>query len=98
MATKTASPACGGPAAFYAARADRRTESPAPRSLIVGLPLVVIGATLAGVVHLVLDAPLSVGIAVHGPFTAVGFATLAYSLYADSNPVNREPSVPGAGR
>lgn len=98
VATKTASLSFGGLVAFYAARAYRRTGSPALRSLTVGLSLVVLGATLAGVVHVVLDAPLAVGVAIHGLFTAAGFATLAYSLYADSNPVTREPSVPRSGR
>lgn len=88
VASKTAVLVFGGLVAFYAARAYRRTGSPALRSLALGLGLIVVGALLAGVVHQVLDAPLSVGVAIHSSFTAIGFATMAYSLYVDS------PSTP----
>lgn len=98
VATKTAVLVFGGLVAFYAARAYHRTGSPALRSLTVGLSLVVVGAVLAGVVHVVLAAPLAVGVAIHSFFTAVGFVTMAYSLYADSNPVTRRPSVRESGR
>ncbi len=92
VATKTAVLVFGGLVAFYAARAYRRTGSPALRSLTIGLSLIVLGATLAGMVHLVLGAPLAVGVAIHGSFTALGFGTMAYSLYVDTNPVTRESS------
>jgi heme A synthase len=94
VASKTAVLVFGGLVAFYATRAYRRTGSPALRSLAIGLGLIVLGALLAGVVHQVLDAPLSIGVAIHSAFTAVGFATMAYSLYVD------RPSAPdlSAGR
>ena len=96
VASKTAVLACGGLVAWYAARAYRRTGSPALRSFAVGLGLIVVGALLAGGVHHLLDASLSIGVAIHSTFTAIGFVTIAYSLYlegpADSESSTRRPA------
>lgn len=98
VATKTMVLVFGGLVAFYAARAYRRTGSRALRSLTVGLGLIVVGALLAGVAHQVLGAPLAVGVAVHSGFTALGFLTMAYSLYVDTTPADGSGSPSRTGR
>jgi heme A synthase len=98
VVTKTLVLAFGGLVAFYAARAYRRTGSRALRSLTVGLCLIVVGALLAGVAHQVLGAPLAVGVAVHSGFTALGFLTMAYSLYVDTTPADGSGSPSRTGR
>jgi heme A synthase len=98
VATKTAVLAFGGLVAFYAARAYRRTGSRALRSLTVGLSLIVVGALLAGVAHQVLGAPLAVGVAVHGGFTALGFLIMAYSLHVETTPAEDAAQTGGPTR
>ena len=80
--TNTVTLACGGLVTLLAGRAYRRTGSPALRALAAGLGLVTVGSLTAGVLHQFLGTPFETSVAVQSVFTAVGFAVLAYSLYA----------------
>lgn len=73
---------CGGAVSLLAWRAYRRTRAPALRALSAGLGLVTLGALLAGGLHQFAELPLSSSVGVQSTFTAVGFAIVAYSLYA----------------
>lgn len=80
---KTVTLVCGGFVTVLAYRAYRRTGSSALWALMTGFGLVTTGALLAGGVHQVLGVGLDVGIGIQSTFTALGFAVLAYSLYAE---------------
>jgi len=82
-ATQTVTLLAGGFVTLLAFRAYRRTGAPALRALSAGLGLVTAGALLAGVVHQVAHTDLATAIAVQSTAMAVGFAVLAYSLYAE---------------
>ncbi|MFW6017950.1 MAG: DUF7521 family protein [Halapricum sp.] len=73
---------CGGLVTLYAVRAYRRTHARALGSLAVGLAFVTTGALLAGGLHQLTGLDFATGVGVQSAFTAVGFAVLAYSLYA----------------
>lgn len=81
---------CGGFVTLLAGRAYRRTGSTALRSLAVGLGAVTAGAAIAGVLYHATAVTLPTAIAFHSTLSAVGFALLAYSLYAEGG------VVPGA--
>jgi len=81
---------CGGFVTLLALRASRRTGSTALRSLAVGLGAVTAGAAIAGVLYHATAVTLATAIAVHSGLSAVGFALLAHSLYAEGG------VVPGA--
>jgi hypothetical protein len=74
--------AAGGFVTLLAFRAYNRTESPALRALAVGLGLVTVGAILGGAVHQFTSLGIASGVAIQSTSTAIGFAILAYSLYA----------------
>ena len=82
---------CGGLVTLYAARAYRRTGSPALRALSSGLGLVTIGALLAGALHQLFGVAFSTGVGIQSTFNAVGFAVLAYSLYARAGTTTQTP-------
>lgn len=73
---------CGGLVTVLAWRAYRRTKATALAALSGGLGLVTIGAFLAGVLHQIAGFAFAISIAIQSTFTALGFAVLAYSLYA----------------
>lgn len=72
----------GGAVTIFAFRAYRRTGSPAMRALAVGLGLVTLGTLVAGSLHQARLTELLTGVAIQSIFTAVGFLTLVYSVYA----------------
>jgi len=74
----------GSAIVLLAYRAYARTGSRALRALGVGLGLVTLGTLLGGSLHQLTTASLLESIAVQSAFTALGFAVLAYSLYAGS--------------
>jgi hypothetical protein len=82
-ATQTVTMVTGGFVTMLAFRAYRRTGAPSLRALSVGLGFVTAGALLAGVVHQVAETDIAVALAVQSTAMAVGFAVLAYSLYAE---------------
>lgn len=77
---------CGGLVTLFAARAYRRTGSQSLAALSVGLGLVTVGALVAGALHQLFGVSFRTGVGVQSTFTAVGFAVLAYSLYARPAP------------
>lgn len=68
---------------YYAYKAYRRTGAPALRALSVGFGFVVAGSVLGGILHAA-GLELDLSILADSVFTAVGFALILYSLYADS--------------
>ncbi|QCC52682.1 DUF7521 family protein [Halapricum salinum] len=82
IVTNTVTLLCGGTVTLLARRAYHRTQSPALGALTAGLGLVTAGALLAGGLHQFLGIGFATSVGVQSTFTAVGFAILAYSLYA----------------
>jgi len=82
VATNSITLLCGSLVTVLAWRAYRRTGSRSLGALALGLGLATVGALVAGVLHQLLGLDLGAGVSVQSFFTAVGFAVLAYSLYA----------------
>lgn len=93
IVTNTVTLVFGTTITLLAYRACRRTGQGPLRTLAVGLGLVTLGALLGGITHQLADLPITLGIAVHSTFTAVGFTALAYSLLPNSAPSSAEPEV-----
>lgn len=89
VAAKTVTVVLGTVLTVLATRAYRRTHSPALGALAAGIGLITLGALAGGILHQVVDVPLSVGVAVQAVCTAVGFAVMTYSVYAAGD----EPTV-----
>lgn len=83
VVTQTITLLAGGFVTLFAIRAYRRTGAPALRALAVGLGLVTVGALLAGVLHQLVNVDVAIALAAQSTANAVGFAVLAYSLYAE---------------
>jgi len=83
IALKTLTLALGGLITFFAFKAYRRTGSPALRALTIGFGIVTLGALLAGVADQALHLRRSTVLVIESALSAVGFAAIAYSLYAD---------------
>jgi hypothetical protein len=64
-------------------KAWQRTGSPALRSLALGFGFVTLGSLLAGVADQLLAVDQMLAVLVESTLTAVGFAVIVYSLYAD---------------
>lgn len=82
VVANTVTLACGGLVTYYALRAYRRTGSPALYSLTIGLGAITFGALVGGTLHQFDIASIQQALAVQSGFSALGFATMAYSLYA----------------
>ena len=99
--TQTVTLLAGGFVTLFAIRAYRRTGAPALRALAVGLGLVTVGALLAGVLHHLANVDVAIALAAQSTANAVGFAVLAYSLYAKGpttpNGADRNTRPPTAG-
>jgi hypothetical protein len=80
---RTAILALGAFVTYYAYRAYRRTGAPALRALAVGFGFVVAGSVAGGTLHAA-GLSLVLAVVVDSSLTAVGFALILYSLYADS--------------
>ena len=87
--TQTVTLLAGGIVTLFAVRAYRRTGAPALRALAIGLGLVTLGALLAGVLHHLANVDVAIALAAQSTANAIGFAVLAYSLYAEG------PTTPG---
>jgi hypothetical protein len=83
VALKTITLVLGGAVTFYAAKAWRRTSSPALRSLAIGFGFVTLGALLAGGIDVLLAVDRNVAVLTESALTAIGFAVIVYSLYAE---------------
>ncbi|MFB6073360.1 MAG: hypothetical protein ABEJ88_10400 [Halobacterium sp.] len=83
IALKTITLLLGGMVTYFAAKAWQRTGSPALRSLAIGFGFVTLGALLAGVADQFLGVERTFAVLTESALTAVGFAVIVYSLYAD---------------
>lgn len=88
VAAKTATLAFGSALTYLSYRAFRRTNSRALRALATGIGLLTLGALLGGVLHQFAGISLRASVGIHSVFTAVGFAVMTYSLFAD---IKEEP-------
>jgi heme A synthase len=68
---------------YLAFKAYRRTGGSSLRSLAIGFGIVTLGSALAGVANQVLGVSLPIGVLLQSLLTALGFAVITYSLYAD---------------
>ena len=79
----------GGLVTYFSFRAYRRTGSPALRSLAIGFGIVTLGSLFAGILDQILPLIYSdidqflFGVLVESWLTALGFAVIVYSLYAE---------------
>jgi hypothetical protein len=76
---------CGGFVTLLARRAYRRTGALALHALSLGLGIVTIGSLVGGLLYHTTAAGLGDAVAVQSGLSALGFAVLAYSLYADGD-------------
>lgn len=83
VALKTVTLVLGGLITYFAFKAYRRTDAAPLRALSLGFGMVTLGSLLAGVVDRLLTANGNYALAVESALTAVGFAVILYSLYAD---------------
>jgi O-antigen/teichoic acid export membrane protein len=83
VALKTVTLILGGLITYFAFKAYRRTGSPPLRALGLGFGAVTLGSLLAGVVDRLLETAGTSALVVESALTAVGFAIILYSLYAD---------------
>lgn len=82
----TATVLTGGAVALLAYRAFRRTGAAALRAVAVGFAVIVAGSVLGGCIHLLGNA-VALGVALQSAVTALGFAILLYSLYAETSDI-----------
>ena len=68
---------------YFASQAYQRTDERALGALAVGFGIVIIGALLAGIADLVLDAAQLDALLIESVLTAIGFAVILYSLYVE---------------
>jgi hypothetical protein len=83
VALKTVTLLLGGAVTYFATKAWLRTSSPALRSLAIGFGFVTLGSLLAGGLDVVLRVDQNLAVLTESALTAVGFAVIVYSLYAD---------------
>jgi len=83
IALKTVTLVLGGAVTYFAAKAWLRTSSPALRSLAIGFGFITFGALLAGGVDVLLNVDRNFAVLTESALTAIGFAVIVYSLYAD---------------
>ncbi|UPW01413.1 hypothetical protein M0R88_04750 [Halorussus gelatinilyticus] len=83
VALKTVTLVLGGLITYFAFKAYRRTGSGPLKALALGFGTVTLGSLLAGVLDRVLATAGTAALAVESALTAVGFAIILYSLYAD---------------
>lgn len=83
IAAKTMTLAFGSALTYLSYRAYRRTRSRALRALATGIGLLTFGALLSGLLHQFAGIGLRASVGIQSVFTAVGFAVMTYSLFAD---------------
>lgn len=80
---KTITLVLGGLVAYFSYRAYRRTGARALGLLALGFGVVTLGSLLAGVADQLLGVSPNTSLVVESALTAVGFAVIVYSLYAE---------------
>ena len=80
---KTLTLLLGGLITYLAYRAYARTGAPALRALAIGFAVVALGGIAGGSLHLLRVVDLRTGVLIQSSLTAVGFAVITYSLYAE---------------
>ncbi|GAA0231411.1 hypothetical protein ACFFQF_25700 [Haladaptatus pallidirubidus] len=80
---KTLTLALGGVITYFAFKAYRRTGSQALRLLAIGFGIVTLGAFLAGIADQAFQIDRNLVLVIESALTAIGFAAIAYSLYAE---------------
>ncbi|SIR80208.1 hypothetical protein SAMN05421858_3808 [Haladaptatus litoreus] len=80
---KTLTLALGGVITYFAFKAYRRTGSKALRLLAIGFGIVTLGAFLAGIADQAFQIDRDLVLVIESALTAIGFAAIAYSLYAE---------------
>ncbi|WP_435319479.1 DUF7521 family protein [Haloarchaeobius sp. TZWSO28] len=83
VAFKTLTLVMGGLITYLAAKAYRRTGSPALRALALGFGIVTTGAAIAGALDQLFAGDQSTALAIESALTTIGFSVILYSLYAD---------------
>jgi hypothetical protein len=83
VALKTVTLVLGGLITYFAFKAYRRTGAPPLRALALGFGTVTLGSLLAGVVDRLLETAGTTALVVESALTAIGFAIILYSLYAE---------------
>ncbi|MDS0298405.1 hypothetical protein NDI76_06600 [Halogeometricum sp. S1BR25-6] len=73
----------GGLITYFSFKAYRRTGEPSLRALALGFGIVTFGAIVAGILDVVLQTDLVIGLLVDSLITLVGFAIITYSLYVE---------------
>lgn len=68
---------------YLSLKAYRRTHSRPLRDLSIGFGVVTIGAALGGVANQVFGVAFSTGVLIQSLLTALGFAIITYSMYAE---------------
>jgi 4-amino-4-deoxy-L-arabinose transferase-like glycosyltransferase len=74
----------GGTVTHLTLRASRRTGSLALRRLAVGFGIVTAGAVVGGALHQVVGTDALTAVFAQSLVTVLGFAVIAYSLYAET--------------
>lgn len=83
VALKTVTLVLGGLITYFAFNAYRRTRAPPLRALSVGFGAVTLGSLVAGVLDRVVVDGGQYALVAESALTAVGFAVVLYSLYAE---------------
>jgi hypothetical protein len=83
VAVKTSILVLGGLITYFSYKAYRNTGEGSLRALAVGFGIITFGALLAGVLDVILDVSLAVGVLIDAVLTLLGFAVITYSLYTD---------------
>jgi 4-hydroxybenzoate polyprenyltransferase len=81
VATQTVTLLLGGLITYFSYSAYRRTELPALRALAIGFAIVTLGSIAGGVMNIIFGQRLLDSLVVESVLTAIGFATITYSLY-----------------
>jgi uncharacterized membrane protein len=81
VATQTVTLLLGGLITYFSYSAYRRTELPALRALAIGFAIVTLGSIAGGVMNIIVGQRLLDSLLVESVLTAIGFATITYSLY-----------------
>ena len=83
VALKTTTFIIGALITYFAWKAYRRTQADALQPLAVGFGVVTLGAMLAGAIDQLAPVNSTYALMADSALTAVGFAIILYSLYAE---------------
>jgi len=83
VALKTVTLVLGGLITYFAFNAYRRTGAAPLRALAVGFGAVTLGSLVAGVLDRVVASGSQYALVAESALTAIGFAVVLYSLYAE---------------